>query len=1293
MNLEISDSADRNHNTDYEPWLGLAAYTEHEAERFFGRNREIRALTQAILDMVQTTVYGPSGAGKTSLLRAGVFPRLRQENTIPVYVRLDHSPNALSYRDQVVAAVTDALEESKVEIAPLAEPLPGVEGESLWAWFHRNEFWDARNRLVKPVLVLDQFEELFTLGASRPDFAAFIEELGGLCSNTVPPGVKAAIERERLCIEYPIDAKNYRIVLSLREDFLARLEELTTRWPPIPGNRVSVQAMRIDQAMEAVLHPGGALVDETVAHAIVDAVTRVDAAGCNRETAPSVEPAILSLFCARLNRRRIQEGSDTITLQQVNTAREGILQSFYEESMGTVAPETRAYVEDNLLTGYGYRMAQALDDVQHAGIPGADIDTLVACRLLRYDFRQGVRWVEFSHDILTVLAKTSRDQRRADRALEEERRQSERLREERDKHRRQTRLAVGVSFALLLAVVVLLLGGWWYFFKEHHYYFEDYKKVWGTPVGLGKLSRAAVAHREWSLEFTTEGKYERSLIWWSPKARVKRIRAVDSECRPTENHTVSTYLWSTNESHANDDARKTLFTENEGKAAGAVSAAALAKVCQWEFISGEDGRPVYELGKDKQGAIIWGMVYAPADGSEWKKSATIHFVDKDGYPQKQRRDRAEYVRITYTENGQEKWWEFRDSSGRPVPGPDGAHARHHTYDDVGRLVSMTSLEWRPLEEEQDEGRYEPMIDRAGNTGMRFFYKNGRMIRAESFGKDQELRLTNKGWAIVRNRHDNWGNVTEQAYFDNQDKPTLDWEDYTHCARQLYDEKGRKVQIEFFGVDGAPCLHKDGFASFRLEYDERGNIIRQRFFGVDKQPCMTKYGYAVISWEYNEHGNKTSESYFGSDGEPVLDPLDNKHKVEWTYDEQGNNITHTSYFGVDGNPCLHKNRYASFKSEYDDRGNIIRTSYYGVDGNPCLHKDGNASFRLEYDDRGNIIRQSFFGLDDKPLRIEAGYASIKWEYDERGNITCQSYFGLDDKPVRIGAGYASIKWEYDDHGNLTTARYFGCDGAFVTNISLDVHMVESVYNKQGALIRTDYYDVDGRLCENKNRYASFTREYDKRGNPVKESYFDVNGAPCLCLDNFASGTIAYDERDNPIRSRFFGVDGKPCLHKDGYASIIVTYDETGEIEEKKFLDLDGNEMSGTSEMMPAVVIAEISNDSPAAKIGVPVNSILLLYDTWNWLIETEDPGFPLLGQTISSAVDKAKTMVVWDDGTIRQFELAPGIAGIRFADKQLSVDEATAALTDFGIWLASSETLPKETDNGGLNDPAAAKTSP
>ncbi|HOH30891.1 MAG TPA: hypothetical protein PLC40_14530, partial [Candidatus Hydrogenedentes bacterium] len=565
--------------------------------------------------------------------------------------------------------------------------------------------------------------------------------------------------------EYPIDAKNYRIVLSLREDFLARLEELTTRWPPIPGNRVSVQAMRIDQAMEAVLHPGGALVDETVAHAIVDAVTRVDAAGCNRETAPSVEPAILSLFCARLNRQRIQEGSDTITLQQVNTARECILQSFYEESMDTVAPETRAYVEDNLLTGYGYRMAQALDDVQHAGIPGADIDTLVACRLLRYDFRQGVRWVEFSHDILTVLAKTSRDQRRADRALEEERRQSERLREERDKHRRQTRLAVGVSFALLLVVVSLLLGGWWFFFKEHHYYFEDYKKVWGTPVGLGKLSRTVVAHRAWSLEFTTQGKYERSLIWWSPKARVKRIRAVDSECRPTENHTVSTYLWSISESYVNDDAGRTLFTENEGKASGAVSADALGKVCQWEFISGEDGRPVYELGKDKKGAVIWGMVYAPADGEAWRKSATIHFVDKDGYPQKQRRDRAEYVRIAYTKNGLEEWWEFRDSSGRPVPGTDGAHARRYRYDDVGRLAGMTSLEWRPLEE--DKGKYEPMIDRAGNTGMRFFYKDGRLIRAESFGKDQELRLTTKGWAIVRMRHDIWGNVIEQAYFDDQ----------------------------------------------------------------------------------------------------------------------------------------------------------------------------------------------------------------------------------------------------------------------------------------------------------------------------------------------------------------------------------------------------------------------------------------------------------------------------------------------------------------------------------------------
>jgi hypothetical protein len=42
---------------------------------------------------------------------------------------------------------------------------------------------------------------------------------------------------------------------------------------------------------------------------------------------------------------------------------------------------------------------------------------------------------------------------------------------------------------------------------------------------------------------------------------------------------------------------------------------------------------------------------------------------------------------------------------------------------------------------------------------------------------------------------------------------------------------------YFGIDGKPCLHKDGYAKLTQVHDERGNLIGQSFLGVDGKPCL------------------------------------------------------------------------------------------------------------------------------------------------------------------------------------------------------------------------------------------------------------------------------------------------------------------------------------------------------------------------------------------------------------------------------------------------------------------------
>ena len=142
------------------PWPGLASFEEDAHAFFFGREHEIKLLQDHVLDSPVTVLYGCSGLGKTSLLQAGLFPALREQHFLPIYVRFELKPGAAPLTLQLHHAVRNSIQ------ADVPDPMLPSDTESLWEYLHRNDFelWSARNYLLTPLIVLDQFEELFTIG-------------------------------------------------------------------------------------------------------------------------------------------------------------------------------------------------------------------------------------------------------------------------------------------------------------------------------------------------------------------------------------------------------------------------------------------------------------------------------------------------------------------------------------------------------------------------------------------------------------------------------------------------------------------------------------------------------------------------------------------------------------------------------------------------------------------------------------------------------------------------------------------------------------------------------------------------------------------------------------------------------------------------------------------------------------------------------------------------------------------------------------------------------------------------
>ena len=437
------------------PWPGLASFTEDSRSFFFGREQETEELVRLIRRHTLTVLFGQSGLGKSSLLQAGAFPVLREQDFLPLYLRLDHGPEAPALADQVKTALLTAYENAKADA-----PAPRPE-ESLWEYFHRKDIdiWSAKNRLLTPVLAFDQFEEIFTLGrtdeARRDRSRAFLTELADLVENRPPAALRARFESGELnATAYAFDKPSCQVVFSLREDFLPELESLKQEMRSILQNRMRVRRLNGTQALEIVTRPAPALLADGVKERIVEFVAGARGGSAERLTELEVEPALLSVICRELNERRKQLGQAQITVDLVSGNRREILTDFYERSVTDLPEGMRTFVEDHLLTKSGFRDNFALETaLEFPAVTRPLIDTLVSRRLIRLEDRGGIQRVELTHDVLAEVIRVSRDSRQQ-RLAEEKTRGQERA------NRRRMRLTRAIAAGLLVGLAGVSWIAW-----------------------------------------------------------------------------------------------------------------------------------------------------------------------------------------------------------------------------------------------------------------------------------------------------------------------------------------------------------------------------------------------------------------------------------------------------------------------------------------------------------------------------------------------------------------------------------------------------------------------------------------------------------------------------------------------------------------------------------------------------------------------------------------------------------------------------------------------------------------
>ena len=374
------------------PFVGPVPFEREDADLFFGRAGEVRELVSRIVAHRVVVFYAPSGAGKTSLLNAGVLPILEDEDRFEILPPVRFSRIAAgddAGRNDVNVYVSTAVScwSEGVAAASLATR-PVVTLASFLA--DRAATHDARGRRLPRAVVFDQFEEIFTAYPEHwEQHEAFFEELA------------AALEADRYL----------RVVLSLREDYVAQLDPLL---PLLPSHeRFRLERLERDGAVEAVTGPvarAGRSFAPGVAEALVEDLRslRVDVGGDEPLEAPGefVEPVQLQVVCRSLW-SELPDDVEQITAEHVHTSGDvdEVLERFYDDAVRSAATAAhvregrlRRWIEEAFITSVGTRSTVYQGQALTARLPNAAVEVLEDRHLIRAERRAGARWYELTHD-------------------------------------------------------------------------------------------------------------------------------------------------------------------------------------------------------------------------------------------------------------------------------------------------------------------------------------------------------------------------------------------------------------------------------------------------------------------------------------------------------------------------------------------------------------------------------------------------------------------------------------------------------------------------------------------------------------------------------------------------------------------------------------------------------------------------------------------------------------------------------------------------------------------------------
>jgi hypothetical protein len=393
------------------PYIGPRPFGRGDALLFFGRDQEVDELLSLAIANRAVVLCAASGVGKTSLLNAALVPALEREGFEVLPVARVHeglafaspaSPAANVYVSGLLSHLGWESRPGAEILAPASLAPHGESAPTIGGFLAALERQIDTDGLPAPrALLIDQLEELFVLHPERwQDREGFFEQLA------------EGLEED----------PSLRIVLSLREDYLAQLDRYLPLLPGRPGVRLRLEALGIDAALQAVTGPLRGTQSSfapAAANMLVNNLRKIHVQSPQGTTVTAlgefIEPSQLQVVCRGLL-ARLPSGVHEIGVEQVRlvSAIDEELSRFYDEaitaaatSVRTSEKDLRARFEAAFITPAGTRGSAYRGVTSTAGLPNEAVDEFQHRHLIRGDFRAGAQWYELTNDRLIEPVRAS----------------------------------------------------------------------------------------------------------------------------------------------------------------------------------------------------------------------------------------------------------------------------------------------------------------------------------------------------------------------------------------------------------------------------------------------------------------------------------------------------------------------------------------------------------------------------------------------------------------------------------------------------------------------------------------------------------------------------------------------------------------------------------------------------------------------------------------------------------------------------------------------------------------------